>query len=42
MKGVITMDEFMNVVKDAFKGFLADFISLLAEHLNGILGIETY
>lgn len=42
MKGDITMDEFMNVVKEALKGFFADFIEMLAEHLNGIFEIEMF
>lgn len=41
MKGDKTMDEFMNVVKDALMGFVAKFVELLSAHLNGIFGIET-
>lgn len=44
MKGdiIMDMDALMDVIKDAFKGFLADFLEILGAHLNNIFGIELY
>lgn len=42
MKGDKTMEDFMNVVIDALKGFFADFLNLLGAHINSFIGIETY
>lgn len=36
------MEAFMNVVKDALKGFFADFLNLLGAHINGFIGIEWF